>query len=222
MTKHAFFLLACVLALFLVSCEKDDNNNGDQSDQAAIVAELAGEYSGRYALTVNITATTSLGVSVPLSLPSLSTPSGTTKAATITATVDPDNTNKLKTVASLSDVDFMQALNPAYENDTYTFTNNLENFTKRDGNITGYSVQNTEGLPLITTEKVVVGGNSVPMVLSNISATNISGLNATFSGGLEVSRVQAAMLFPAIASAPSEISNIAINFNIVLSDMSKQ
>ena len=212
-----------LVAFLFASCKK-----GDEVDQAATVAELAGEYSGRYALTISIKVKTRLGeFSPPPPLPStLSTPSGTTKEAFVTATVDPNNNNRLNTVASLRDVDFMSVIDESYADDTYTFTNNLENFTKRDGNITGYSVQNTEERPLITSEKILlgVGDNRQPLelVLSNdLSVGEVDGLNATFSGGLEVPRARAAMLFPVI-EANSEISSISIDFNIVLSDMSKQ
>ena len=255
MTKHAFFLLACVLALFLVSCEKDEDNRDQAAkNQAAIAAELAGMYSGRYAFTIEITATTP-SERRPLRLFSLSTPSGTTKEATVTATVDPDNDQKLSTIANLEDVDFMQALNPAYENDIFAFVNILSEFRTDTVTVagddvriaTGYTAQNTERLPLIATKKILsTDGNSIPMVLSNIDVTDVSALNATFRGRLEMPEEDIFRLFPEVirvidnlraeiarelnARDPDreieaetiEISNISINLTIKLSDMAKQ
>ena len=207
MKKHLFFSLIYILSVLLfVSCSKDDDKEEGET-QAEIAASLAGIYNGKYTLALTIKNT--------LTGTDLLSPDRTeSRAASVTATVNSSNADTLDTEFSLMDVDVLGAYVPALMDDTYTIMGLVSQFGKTNDKVTSYTLENSS--TMFYTEKIGVQNK---FSLKEIATTQVSDLNVTLEGEVEIPEQQAKALFPGFASLIT--SDITIVLSIVLSDMTK-
>ena len=195
------------ICLFFVasSCKKEDPVPAAATPTAA---DLAGNYTGRYAITLSGTV-----------LPTALTSSGT---GTFAVTASGANA---QVVATLNTVDMFPTdaatVKGILNKDTLTLTYGLKTFGGTKTAINKYVHASTR-IPLAS--RLAPTAVMIPALTAPTLGTTINNLNSTVGGTLTLNKAGAAALLPSLATAINALpdADIVLTLSVVISNATKQ